>query len=238
MDKIFCIYVFSDEWGIPKYVGKTINLKTRIKQHLKYRLRIKCYFYNWLNKQIREDKEFFIDILETVTEDNWKEREIYWIKHIQENGYKLANMTEGGDGNSTALRGIIPKCVEDAKLSILQYDLEGNFIREWDSITEASIYTKCSRSCISKVAKGKNKYAKKFQWRYKKENDFPLKIESCNSKLTKINQYSLSGEFIKLWESGVDIAEYFSVNRNVIYDILRTKKKKYKGYIWNRSKNS
>lgn len=233
MNNCFCIYVFSDEGGVPKYVGKTKHLHTRIKQHLKDRHKRKSYFYNWLNKQISEDKEFYIDVLELVNEDNWKEREKYWIKHIQENNYRLTNMTEGGDGNSIQLIGVIPKCVELAKKPILQYDLDGNFIKEWKSITEAAIAVETSTSCISRAAKGKEKYANKFQWRYK-ETNYPLKIESCNSKLTRINQYSLVGEFIKEWESGISIAEYFNVNRNTIYDVLRKKKKTYKGFIWER----
>lgn len=51
MDKIFCIYVFSDECGMPKYVGKTKCFDTRIKQHLNVdRFRYRSWFYNWLNK--------------------------------------------------------------------------------------------------------------------------------------------------------------------------------------------
>ena len=234
---MFCIYVFSDEYGVPKYVGKTKNLNLRIKQHIKDRLKRKSHFYNWLNKQISQDKEYFIDILEEVTQDNWQEREIYWIQHIKENNYPLTNMTEGGDGNNLSLIGITPKCVEDAKIPIIQYDLNGNFIKEWESIVEAANFVHSSTSCISHVAKGKGKYAKKFQWRYKAEN-YPINIESCNSKLTKINQYTLSGEYIKQWESGISIAEYFNIDRNVIYDVLRTKKKRYKNYIWNRVINS
>ena len=48
---MFCIYLFSDEFGVPKYVGKAKCFKTRIKQHInRDRFIYKSYFYNWLNK--------------------------------------------------------------------------------------------------------------------------------------------------------------------------------------------
>ena len=91
---MYCIYVFSDEFGIPKYVGKTKHFETRIKQHLyKDRFMYNSYFYRWLNKHLSEDKQFFVDILEEVNDSNWQEREKYWIKHVKENGYKLTNIT-------------------------------------------------------------------------------------------------------------------------------------------------
>lgn len=48
---------------------------------------------------------------------------------------------------------------------ILQYDLEGNFIREWESISEASRkYGKTIIDCL----RGRTKTSKKFIWKYKK----------------------------------------------------------------------
>lgn len=47
---------------------------------------------------------------------------------------------------------------------VLQYDLEGNFIREWDSIAEASRYVKGD---ISAYLSGKQKTAGGFTWKYK-----------------------------------------------------------------------
>lgn len=49
------------------------------------------------------------------------------------------NITLGG--------GIPPVKVK----TIYQYTLEGNFIKEWPSITEASLEYKCSSSCIGKA---------------------------------------------------------------------------------------
>lgn len=212
-----CIYVFSDEFGVPKYVGKAKNLNVRLKQHLnRDRFRYTSYFYNWLNKCISEEREYFIDKLEDVNSDNWKEREIFWIKHIKENGYKLTNMTDGGDGNNNQVftiesrakrsermlnhevsqetrnrisKGHLGKtisvetrdkisqynmgkpCLESTKLKfsklIEQYDLNGDFIQKFTSLTEAAKFLKCRKSSLSNgIKRNKNGKFKKFLWKY------------------------------------------------------------------------
>jgi hypothetical protein len=52
------------------------------------------------------------------------------------------------------------------KKAILQYDLDGNFIREWDSVNEARDF--CGGS-PHKAASGKQKQSNGFIWRYKKK---------------------------------------------------------------------
>jgi hypothetical protein len=55
------------------------------------------------------------------------------------------------------------------KIPIIQYSLDGEFIREWDSAKDASVFYKCSSSGITAVCKGTNnqKTAKGFLWKYK-----------------------------------------------------------------------
>lgn len=228
---MFCIYLFSDEDFMPQYVGKTKHLKVRIKQHLNDRLKRKGKFYSWLNKTINEGKNYYVDILEECNEDNWKEREIYWIKHIKDCNYPLRNLTEGGDGGGDMLKGIIPKCIENNKKPILQYNLEGEFIKEFASVKEAANSVNSSTSCISKVAKNKGKYTKGYQWVYKTEN-YPLKIDKCDSKLQRIVQYDLEHNFIKLWNSASEIEKHYKLRKNKILDITETKRQILNGFIW------
>lgn len=53
------------------------------------------------------------------------------------------------------------------KIPIIQYDLKGNFIREWDSATEASKTLNKSPSAISECCQGKRKSAYKYVWKIK-----------------------------------------------------------------------
>lgn len=50
---------------------------------------------------------------------------------------------------------------------ILQYDLNNNFIRKWESQTEAAKALNVSRQNISKVALGKRNQTGGFIWKYK-----------------------------------------------------------------------
>ena len=50
--------------------------------------------------------------------------------------------------------------------AILQYDLDGNFIKRWDSISDASRYFGRGHSSISLCLIGKNKTAYGFKWEY------------------------------------------------------------------------
>ena len=211
------IYVFSDENCLPKYVGKAKDLSKRIKEHYKDRIKYNTWFYRWLNKQIKEEKEVFVDILEEVFDDNWQEREKYWIKHIKELNYELTNMTDGGDGNNNQIfsketinkrnesrkwykpseetkkkiseghmgkfvseitRGKLrqanlgKKYTEEQKLicakAVDKFDLEGNFIEDFPSLTHAANSIKTRKGTLANViGRKKSQEFLGFIWKYK-----------------------------------------------------------------------
>ena len=57
---------------------------------------------------------------------------------------------------------------EKIKKPILQYDLDGNFIREWPSATDVGIEV-CGNIC--NCLKGRQKTAYGYKWKYKNEED-------------------------------------------------------------------
>lgn len=59
---------------------------------------------------------------------------------------------------------------------ILQYNLDGNFIKEWDSIVIACTELKISRKNISSACSGYRKSSQGFMWRYKNNNKIDIKI--------------------------------------------------------------
>lgn len=56
---------------------------------------------------------------------------------------------------------------EPASKIILQFDIEGNFIKEWKNITSAAKALSISVSGITTCAKGRQKTAAGFKWKYK-----------------------------------------------------------------------
>jgi hypothetical protein len=57
--------------------------------------------------------------------------------------------------------------LKNIKKPILQYDLKGNFIKEWFSIREASIFLKINESSISQQLGGKQKTSGGYIWKFK-----------------------------------------------------------------------
>lgn len=61
----------------------------------------------------------------------------------------------------------VQRASEKHKKHILKYDLKGNFIKEYNSLKEASIDTNVFFTNISAVCRGKQKTAYGFIWKYK-----------------------------------------------------------------------
>jgi len=86
--------------------------------------------------------------------------------------------------------------------SVLQFNLDGQFIQEFPSIKEASLKTGCSESIIGKCCRGVIKKPRKFIFKFKEEKSFILnnsysvkvddifKIDEMNYKLIKRNKVS------------------------------------------------
>jgi group I intron endonuclease len=212
---MFCIYLFSDEFGLPKYVGKTKCFKTRIKQHLnKDRFIHKSYFYNWLNKQLSEDKEYFIDILEEVNDSNWQEREKYWIKHIKENGYKLTNMTDGGDGNNN--QTFTEESKEKRRQKMIGHKLSEHTKKLISEAHKGKTVTNSTKEKLRKINLGK---------------PCPESVKDFLSR--KVNQYTLSGEFIKTYNSLTEASKEIGCRKSSLSNaIKRNKTKKFKEFLW------
>jgi Mor family transcriptional regulator len=95
-----CIYALIDpETELIRYVGMTSQkLRYRINQHMRdARIGKIRRESGWLRKLGRRPKHV---ILEYGCDDNWQERERYWIALCRECGFPLTNLSDGGDGAS------------------------------------------------------------------------------------------------------------------------------------------
>jgi hypothetical protein len=82
--------------GEVRYVGKTVDLSDRKKGH-RIEGRTRCDA--WKRSLRREDLEPVLEVIETVPVGaNWVDRERYWIHYYRQNGARLTNLTDGGEG--------------------------------------------------------------------------------------------------------------------------------------------
>lgn len=85
---------------------------------------------------------------------------------------------------------------------ILQYDLDGNFIKEWDSLKDIERALNVSYSAIWKVCNGERKQVKDCIWRYKEEKVRDKKYNDNNSKNISFNGKSQS---LSRWSDELNI---------------------------------
>jgi hypothetical protein len=121
-----------------------------------------------------------------------------------------------------------------ASKPVLQYDLNGNFVRQWDCQSEAARYYKCNPCTITNCMQGRISSCKGYIWR-QYTRDYPRKIKVERNHLSPriIYQYSLDGELVRTWNG---YQEIMSANPEYKAPSLSacckgTQKTAY-GYIW------
>lgn len=322
------IYTLSDENGNIRYVGKTKQyLKQRLYSHIKEcETNRKSYKISWIKSLLEMGKRPKIEILDQVDEQNWEYWEKYWINQLKIWGFKLTNLTEGGQGGngykhseesrqkmSQSKKGLklssehkqkisqslldksldpdyvkfqpkvyifekddlyqkyivenlsIPKlskhyncsektiftnlkeygilkdqeiwreqCVSNPRKIVLQYNLLGELIKEWNSLKSASKFYKSTN--IASCCRGEVVTACGFIWRYKDEF-IDIDLDRLNYQKRKVSQYDLEGNLIRTFDSIKD-ASSFGFNEGNIQDCCVGRLKSSKGYIWRYSEDS
>lgn len=207
----------------PIYVGQTVKtIAERWKEHINDTKGNRGFaVHNAMRKYGIEN--FAIQSLETnIDNDSLNDREQYWIKalhtHISENGY---NLTWGGQNTSEALK----KCV-------YQYDLEGNFIKEFPSLAEAERVLKISHSNICKVLNHELHQCGGYRWSYTKESRLPPISNNHTGSAKRIGQYDLQNNLIQIFSSTKEAAEYLGRSQGNISSAANGKRKTAYGFIW------
>lgn len=250
------IYRYESPSG-KSYVGQTVD---EVRRKAEFKNLSLSYggnkIYNARKKYGPENFQYYIEseICANSEEDLSNLLDIAESFYIQKydsykNGY---NSTEGGE----SLRGYnkTKEQVEKQKRSlkeyykthrnpyakyVLQYSPEGEFIKEWNSATEAETTLGYSRSSVSNCCTGRTKSSCGFIWRYKESDEIPLKIDvsGINAKSKKhqsILQFNTDGSFVQEWKSIKDIKDHYdlSSNSSQISEVCRGKRKTALGYIW------
>ena len=173
------------------YIGQSTNIENRWIKYKCLDCKVQIKLYRSLIKHDYDNHTF--EIIEECTEDLLNEREIYWgeyYKVLGENGLNLRLGNSRGkwseyikqkmrkpksEETKCKMRGIkinkrIPKSEsfkENLRKPILQYDKQGNFIKEWSSGTEVKQTLKINSSNIPACCKGKKQTVGGYIWKYK-----------------------------------------------------------------------
>jgi len=124
--------------------------------------------------------------------------------------------------------------ISNPKKVVIQYDLSGNFIKEWSSLKDAKLAYGTS---VSNCCRGKSKISHGYIWRYL---DSPIEMNLDNSKDSKsrgVKKYNLEGELVSEFKS-LKEAYLSGFNSNNIQDCCVGRLKSHGGFIWRYSEDS
>lgn len=123
---------------------------------------------------------------------------------------------------------------------IVQYSSQGEFLRIWDSISEAGRELSIDISGIAKCCKGDRSKVGGFIWKFfgdelTKEE---IILRNKSKKEKSVAQYSLSGELVCIFNSVKEAAEKTNVCYNNILRCCREERKSAGGFIWKYYENN
>jgi hypothetical protein len=213
-----------------RYVGRTNNLKSRLKRHMSNDHLCESWTSKnkWLLYLKNNNMLPIMEILDIVPKKDVNMWEIYWISQFKSWGFRLLNGTDGGDGFDWTGKKHSPESVIKMKMNhplrkvILKFDLENNFLSKYDSLHEASEKTGIHRTIISNCCKGiVIAIGKRYYFRFI-DNYFPC-VKSINEP-----NISLINSIIE--EINSNVIKYPS-NRELLLSKIREGSKKRRKQI-------
>ena len=122
------------------------------------------------------------------------------FKHSEESKAKMAAARLGKIGGPQAK-------------PVLQYDLDGNFIKEYVSANNAEVSLNMKHGSVLQACTGKKKTSYGYVWRLKLDDNYPLKIEPTRVEKGKpVDQLDLDGRLIKVWANAAEAAAALKIS--------------------------
>lgn len=242
------------------YIGQTINENKRRRTFKNINMRYAGGKID-LARVKYSPENFKYSVIETIETQSKKELfqklnelEIYYIQKYNSfyNGY---NSTLGGTNGHEFTEEQKTKISDSLANKVVQYDLDGNFIRIWKSCREIEHSLGYSRIPIQNCCRGEIQHSREFIWRYFDENNFQESIEGIKENknktkkqniilkqesITKVDkkifkrilQYNLLGSFVKEWPSIKEAANFYNAKPHNISQCCNEVSKTSCGYIW------
>ena len=162
-----------------RYIGKTINPKNRLSEHIteSRKLNIIHYRAKWIRKLTRLELKPKITFLRVCSLDEFEKYETEYIKIYSNN--ILTNSDETGSGNKNRKREVLDRQSENSGRKVYQYDLEGNFIKEYRSVRTSAKELNLNHANITRCCNGISKHSGGYIFRYEKVN--VEKVENPNA---------------------------------------------------------
>jgi group I intron endonuclease len=194
-----------------KYVGKTNNINRRFAQHKSKKCLEKTgskKLASWILKLLSNDLLPIMEIIEEC-EDNWAEREKYWISYYSNTN--LCNLSEGGEG--VGHNDFTKSKIKNALLGRKRSDEEKKAISK----------------AMTGIKRGKYSTSNGHKERYKD----PEERKKHSVKLRKkVGQYDLENNLIQEFESAREASRQLNIDCGSISKCCRNKQKQCGGFTF------
>lgn len=212
------------------YIGQSVDIDKRWDDYRNLKnVSNQKKLYRSLKKYGIEQHKF--EYKEGCLLEDLNERERYWQDHYDVlNGGLNCKLTKTNDKSGKDSEDTIRNRVEKNNKPVLQYDLEGNFMKEWFSVVEPKNLLKINH--ITANLKNRQNQSGGFVWRYKTSQDIPQKIEvNLRSKLKRtIIQYTKDKQFIREWDHIKQASDELGIGD--LNSCLIGRTKTAGGFIW------
>lgn len=165
-------------------------------------------------------------------------------EHLAELGRRQFSTYESKQAVSERMKKMFAEHPEKKTTkAIRQYDLNGNYIRDWESAVLAEKGGGYDRKKISSCLTGHQKSACGYLWRYANKSE-PTKIEGIPQKQKKpkkqrkykryigVEQYDRKGNWIRSFDSVLEATQVAGVNHSCIIRCCRGRGHTAGGYQW------
>ena len=208
MKNITKIYLVKNCYGDSNkvYIGKTIN--SRESNHKK--TYGSCVNYS------------YIDEVNSLNRKDWEPLESYWVEQFRQWGFEIINKNKKGGGGPEFLSEDAKKKKSKAMLGkkhSLETCLKISKSNKGKTITQKT-KEKISQSNTGKIRSLETKEKISQTW---KKNQYISK---------PILQYTLTGEFIKEWNSTQEASTFYNIQKGHICNALNGRSKSSNGFMW------
>lgn len=146
------------------------------------------------------------------------------------------------------INGIDPKAyryensIKKQKKRVYKYNLQGEFIESYRSLSDASSKTNIDFRNISACCLGQRKRTGEYMWSYIYSNTiepYSQKIKISSRRKKAVYQYDLCGKLIKIYTSASNVLDEFNISIKRLRDVCRKNSSgifvSYSGYVWSYS---
>lgn len=247
-EPICCIYSVTNTLNNKVYVGQSIDVERRWKQH-KYG-KGNLILRNAIKKHGIDNFKF--EILEKIDVSNKTKNQLSqllidleqkWLDikkpFLKENGYNIQktskpNLTPNRSKNFSDKISRIKIENNHTGKPLIQYDIKGNLIKEWKSAAEVERILGYYAENISSCCLKKTNSSHGFIWKFKDYQLIDDDIISANKSLrmSEVRQYNLTGKLLNTFSNVKEASQLTNINEKIIRQGCNKNIKIAAGFIW------